>query len=79
MNPEFLDIEDVIEIHRQQIEEIGGLDGIRDVRLLDSALAQPMAAFGGQFLHADLFSMAAAYLFHIVSNHAFIDAKSAPV
>ena len=32
-----------------------------------------MAAFGGEFLHEDLFAMAAAYLFHIVSNHAFID------
>jgi len=35
----------------------------------------PQAAFGGQFLHADLFEMAAAYLFHIVQNHPFIDAN----
>ena len=31
MNPEFLDVEDVLEIHRQQIERFGGLDGIRDL------------------------------------------------
>ena len=50
-----------------------GADGIRDFNLLESALAQPMARFGGQFLHGDLFFMAAAYLFHLVRNHAFVD------
>jgi death on curing protein len=73
MNPEFLDAEDVIEIHRRQLEEFGGLNGVRDAALLDSALAQPTAAFGGRFLHEDLFAMAAAHLFHIVANHPFID------
>ncbi len=38
-----------------------------------SALAQPQAGFGDQYLHADIFEMAAAYLFHIVLNHPFID------
>ena len=33
----------------------------------------PQASFGGQFLHKDLFEMAAAYLYHIVQNHAFLD------
>jgi death-on-curing protein len=33
----------------------------------------PRAGFGGQFLHADLFEMAAAYVFHIVQNHPFVD------
>jgi death-on-curing protein len=41
--------------------------------LLDSAVAQPQQGFGGQFLHKDLFEMAAAYLFHIIMNHPFID------
>jgi death-on-curing protein len=41
--------------------------------LLLSALAVPGDTFGGSFLHADLFEMAAAYLFHIVRNHPFID------
>lgn len=36
---------------------------------------QPMASFGGEFLHGDLFLMAAAYLFHIVKNHPFVDAN----
>ncbi len=73
MNPEFLDVDDVIEIHELQLSEFGGLSGIRDGQLLDSALAQPMASFGGQFLHEDLFAMASAYLFHIVMNHVFVD------
>ena len=40
---------------------------------MESARAQPEARFGGQYLHADLFEMAAAYLYHIVQNHPFID------
>src|SRR4051794_3707052 len=75
MSPRFLDMDVVIKIHRQQIEATGGLDGIRDLGLLDSALAQPMAAFSGEFLHADVFAIAAAYLFHIVLNHPFINAN----
>ena len=43
--------------------------------LLQSAIAMPSASFGGQFLHSDLFEMAAAYLFHITQNHPFIDAN----
>ena len=73
MNPEFLDIDDVIEIHELQLSEFGGVNGIRDLALLDSAIAQSMASFGGKFLHEDLFAMASAYLFHIVMNHVFVD------
>lgn len=70
---EFLTTDDVLEIHRDQIRVYGGSDGIRDVGLMESALAQPSAAFSGVQLHADLFEMAAAYLFHLVQNHPFID------
>lgn len=73
MIPEFLDVEDVLELHRQQLEEFGGLSGVRDWALLDSAVAQPRATFGGEFLHEDLAAMASAYLFHIVMNHPFLD------
>jgi death-on-curing protein len=71
--PEFLTLGDVLESHAQQIERYGGSDGIRDVGLLESAIAQPQARFGGDYLHADIFEMAAAYLFHLVKNHPFID------
>lgn len=47
--------------------------GLRDIGLLDSARAQAEAQFGGRYLHLDLFEMAAAYLYHIVQNHPFID------
>ncbi len=71
--PLFLAFDDVLESHAEQIARHGGSDGIRDVGLLESAIAQPSATFGGQYLHADIFEMAAAYLFHLVKNHPFID------
>jgi len=43
------------------------------VTLLDSAIAIPQAGFGDQYLHQDIFQMAAAYLYHIVQNHPFVD------
>ena len=73
MSPVFLSVETIIEVHALHLERNGGLEGIRDKNLLDSAMAQPMATFGGAFLHEDLFAMAAAYLFHIVKNHPFVD------
>ncbi len=75
MSVVFLTLDEVIEIHRDQVARYGGKEGIRDLGLLPSALAQPAARFGGQYLHADLLEMAAAYLFHIVRNHPFIDAN----
>lgn len=71
--PQFLTIEDVLESHSEQIKNYGGSNDIRNIGLLESAIAQPEATFGGQFLHRDLFEMAAAYLFHIVQNHPFAD------
>src|SRR6185369_192349 len=73
MRPEFLTLDEVLEIHRDQIVRYGGSMGVRDMGLLQSALAQPQATFERQFLHHDIFEMAAAYLFHIVQNHPFID------
>ena len=72
-SPLFLSVEDVIEIHADQIQRYGGSLGIRDADLLQSALGMPEAGFGEQYLHVDLFEMAAAYLYHIVQNHPFID------
>jgi death-on-curing protein len=71
--PVFLTLDDLLESHAEQIATYGGLSGIRDLGLLESALAQPEAMFGGQFLHADIFEMAAAYLFHLVRDHPFVD------
>jgi death-on-curing protein len=73
LNLAFLTLEEVLDIHRDQIDRYGGSDGLRDLGLLQSALAMPESGFGDQFFHADIFEMAAAYLFHIVKNHPFID------
>lgn len=73
VSPLFLSVEDVIEIHADQIQRYGGSLGIRDVGLLLSALGMPEAGVGDQYLHASLFEMGAAYLYHIVQNHPFID------
>lgn len=72
-DPVFLHVDQVLRLHRSLIEAYGGADGTRDVGLLLSALEQPRATFAGSYLHVDLFEMAAAYLFHVVSNHPFID------
>ena len=69
----FLTLDDIIESHQNQIETYGGSHGIRDIGLLESAIAQPEASFGGQYLHADIFEMAAAYIYHLVMNHPFVD------
>jgi death-on-curing protein len=71
--PLFLDIEDVIELHATQLAIYGGGAGLRDRGLLESAVVQPQLFFDGEFAHPGLFEMAAAYLFHIVSNHPFVD------
>jgi death-on-curing protein len=71
--PLFLDLEEVLEIHHDQIKRYGGAEGIRDLGLLQSALAMPQAGSSTEYYHTDLFEMAAAYLFHIVKNHPFVD------
>lgn len=63
----------VLAIHRDQIETYGGRHGIRSEDLLDSALEQPQATFGAELLHKTVFEQAAAYLFHLTNNHAFVD------
>ncbi len=73
MLPLFLDLAFVLRTHLSLIERYGGEPGVRDIGLLHSAIAMPHASFGGQSLHKDLFEMAAAYLFHIVQNHPFVD------
>jgi death-on-curing protein len=71
--PELVSVEDVIDIHAGSLRRYGGAPGIRDRGLLESAVAQPYASFGGELIRDDLFAMAAAYLFHIVKNHPFVD------
>jgi len=71
--PLFLTLAEVIEIHADQIHRYGGQAGLRDLALLESALAQPEASFAGEWLHGDHYAMAAAYAYHLCQNHPFID------
>jgi death on curing protein len=71
--PIFLSVEEVLALHADQLRLFGGSDGLRDRTLLESAVATPAATFAEDFLHADLFHMAAAYAFHIAQNQPFLD------
>lgn len=71
--PKFLTLVEVLALHEDQIVSFGGSSGIRDQGLLESALAQPQATFGGQLLNVTIYEQAAAYLYHIAMNHPFVD------
>ena len=63
----------MLQIHAYQIERFGGDPGVRDLGLVDSAVAQPRAAFGGQDLYPTLSEKAVALAFSLVMNHPFAD------
>ena len=71
--PAFLSVEQVRAIHRRMTDTFGGDPSLRDSGLLESAVHLPAAQFDGKFLHEDIPAMAAAYLFHLCRNHAFVD------
>lgn len=73
MSPRFLTLAETLEFHDDLIREYGGSPGVRDLGLTEAALAMPQSGTGEEFFHAFPFEMAAAYLYHIVQNHPFID------
>ena len=73
MAAEFLTLDEVLAIHAHQIQRYGGALGLRDRGLLESALGMPRATFAGEDLHSSLTEKGAAYLFHLLRNHPFID------
>lgn len=68
-----LTVDIVRDIHAEAINRFGGSDGIRELSLLESAVAAPKASFAGQSPYSDLIEIAAAYLFFLCKNHPFID------
>jgi len=70
---QYLSVENVITIHDTFLKEFGGLQGIRDINLLISAVESPKATMFGQDLYPSIYDKAAAYLYHIVCNHPFND------
>lgn len=69
----YLTLGEVVELHQRLLTVTGGASGIRDLGLLESALAQPKATFDGVDLHPTLLDKAAALGFALVANHAFVD------
>jgi death-on-curing protein len=69
--PRWLDVDIVLDFHAEQLALFGGADGVRDLGLLESALARPINKFA--YGTSELASLAAAYGFGIARNHAFVD------
>jgi death-on-curing protein len=68
-----LTVEQVAFLHARLIEETGGSHGIRDVGLLQSAVARSWTTFDGQDLYGEVFSKAAALMHSLTKNHPFVD------
>lgn len=69
----YLTLMEVLELHCRILEQSGGALGIRDIGLLESAIAQPRMTFGGEDLYPSLLEKAAALGFSIIMNHPFVD------
>jgi len=70
---EYLELEHILAMQRALIEKFGGMHGIRDQGLLESAIAQPRQSAFGEDLFKDPFDKAAAYAFYLSENQPFID------
>ena len=70
--PVWLDGAALLHLHSESLAEFGGLPGIRDEALLDSALARPQQKFAYDE-DADLATLTAAYGFGLAKNHPFVD------
>lgn len=71
--PRFITTEEAMFFHREEVKMAGGAAGIRDMEALAAALMAPQATFGGAYLLADLFEMAAVYIESICTRHPFFD------
>src|SRR6266511_2758430 len=69
--PEWLDTTIVLDVHAEQLALFGGAEGVRDIGLLESALARPLNKFA--YGETDLAVLAAAYAFGLARNHPFVD------
>ena len=69
----YLTPEQVLFIHSRLVTETGGSHGVRDLGLLESAVARPRASFEGKELYPELFTKAAALMDSLINNHPFVD------
>lgn len=69
----YLSVKDVLLLHNMAVDESGGSHGLRDLGLLESAVARPQASFGGQDLYPNIFFKSAALIHGLLRNHPFVD------
>lgn len=68
-----IEVEDILQLHERSINDFGGSNGIRDMGLLESAIARPFQTFGGEDLYRTIFDKAAALGESLIINHPFVD------
>ncbi|CAN5121745.1 type II toxin-antitoxin system death-on-curing family toxin [soil metagenome] len=73
MTPIFITVTQAIKYHTKLVAKVGGIPGIRDKKLLESAMAQPQMTLFGSYACKSIFEMAAAYCYHIAKNHPIVD------
>ena len=66
-------LEDILELHNKSIIDFGGSHGVRDLGLVESAIARPFQTFGGEELYKNIFEKAAALGESLIINHPFVD------
>lgn len=69
----YLSLIDVLDLHARVIDLAGGASELRDLGVLQSAMAQPRTTFGGSELYPTLEEKATALMFSLIQNHPFID------
>src|SRR3989338_3185868 len=69
----YLTIQQVLAIHDLMVKRYGGSGGVRDIGLVESAVARPQGTFGGNDLYPDIFDKAGALLQSLLKNHPFVD------
>lgn len=69
----FLTVKDILLLHNIAIDEFGGSHGLRDLGLLESAVARPQSSYGGDDLYPTIFLKAGALVHSLLMNHQFVD------
>lgn len=69
----YLSVKDVLLLHNMAIDESGGSHGLRDLGLLESAVARPQVSFGGEDLYPNIFLKAGVLVHGLLRNHPFVD------
>lgn len=70
---EHLSLEEVLVLHQRLMQRTGGSGGVRDLNLLESAIARPQASFSDEELYPNLWRKAAALMHSLIRNHPFVD------